>query len=39
MRKFKDSLCDIPAGESTNLCVEKETLMFRTDILTEPYKS
>ena len=39
MPKFKDSSCRITAGKPPNRCVEKETLMFRTDILTEPCKS
>ena len=39
MPKFKDSPCHILAGMPPNLCVEKETLMFKTDILTEPCKS
>ena len=38
MPKFKDSSCHIPAGKPADLRVEKETLMIRTDILTEPCK-
>ena len=38
MPKFKDPPCHVPAGKPANFCVEKESLMFRRNILTEPCK-